>query len=117
MSAPTAAEMLAVRREAIGASTDTTTLPDADISYYWENGGDGSVVLTAALCCEMLAAALSVTTFKWSADGASVDKTMQADALRKRALELRLRAEGGGSGSLTITRSEDEDNDDTEYAE
>jgi hypothetical protein len=89
---PTPDEIVNVRREAIGYSTDTATLPDVDIEYYWTIGG--AVLLTAALCCEMLAArAGGVDVLVTSlGDGVSFDKHVQPDELRARARVLRQRA-------------------------
>jgi len=103
MADPTGAEILRVRRLAIGTSTDTTTLPDADVSDLWNNEGGAGVLLTAAAACELLAARFSVQYFRWTADGQSMDKTMQADHMRQRATELR--RQYYGSGAITTTLS------------
>lgn len=119
---PTATERTNVRREAIGDSSDSATIPDADLDYYWDGDGAGSVLLTAALCCEMLAARYAgAVTF--SSDGQSMHLSdLQAKYLR-RAAELRARYAHGGagalvgaSGSITITRSDDVGKDDGEYS-
>lgn len=116
MADPTAAQILRIRRLAIGASSDITTLPDSDITALWnEDEGAGDVVLTAAACCEMLAGALALKIPQWSADGQSVNRGQQPAFFRARATELR--RSYFGSGTITLTRSEDvDDADDTEYA-
>lgn len=103
----TDAQLAAVRLEAIGNSRDATTLADEDIEWFWSNGGEGDVTLTAACVLDMLANRLAITTFKWTADGQSIDKTMQPAALRERATELRRRYYG--SGTTNLTRAEDVD--------
>lgn len=113
MAAPTATQILNVRREAIGASTDTTTLPDADITYYWENDGSGNVLLTAALCCDMLANA-AAKHFAWSGDGQSFHMNDRQKQYRESAAELRARYYG--SGAITVTRSHDVGKDEGEYS-
>lgn len=114
MGTPSAADILSVRLRAIGDSSDTTTLPDADIADLWQTEGHGVVLLTAAAACEMLAVRIGVTAFRWSADGQSIDKTMQPAQLRERAAELRRQYEG--SGSIALTRTEDMDNTEAEFA-
>lgn len=96
---PTADEILHIRRLAIGQSTDTTTLPDADITALWDDplAGDEEEYLTAAAACDMLAAA-AARNFRWSADGQSIDKTMAVMQYRQTANRLRTRAAGGASG-------------------
>jgi predicted dienelactone hydrolase len=113
---PTAAEILRIRRLAIGASSDTTTLPDADLIALWnEDEGAGDVVLTAAAACDFIAAQLSLKIPQWSADGQSINRSTQPALFRTRAMELRRGY--FGSGTITLTRSEDVDDAlDTEYA-
>jgi hypothetical protein len=90
---PTTTERDSVRREAIGDITAVTVITDADLDYYWDNGGDSAVLLTAALCCEMLAGRMGGTKVLIASlgDGVSVDRHVQPDELRKRAMELRRR--------------------------
>lgn len=114
----TATQAANVRREAIGDSADSTTLPDADVTYYWDGDGAGSVTLTAALCCEMLAAKYaSAVTF--SSDGQSMHLSDLQGKYLRRAADLRERyASGGagGSGTITLTRSYDVGKDAGEYS-
>jgi hypothetical protein len=104
---PTATERLNVRREAIGAATDTETLGDSDIDYYWNGGGAGNVLLTAALCCEMLAAhAGGVEVAELTAGDLTINRTVQPAQLRQRARELRLRwAFGDAVAAIAIGAS------------
>ena len=90
---PTSTERTAVRREAIGSATDTTIILDADIDWYWDNGGSEAVLLTAALVCEMLAARAGGVTIPIVSlpGGLSVNRSVQPAELRTRARELRQR--------------------------
>ena len=119
MAAPTADQILHIRRLAIGNSADTTTLPDADIEALWNDadGGNGDIYLTAAASADMLASA-AASAFVWSADGQSVNQTMRQQQYRNTAIMLRARssASGYGSGTMVMGRHEDLGDDDTEYA-
>jgi hypothetical protein len=89
---PTSTERTAVRREAIGTELDTTIISTADIDYYWDNGGSETILLTAALVCEMLAARAGGVTIPIVAmTGLSINRSVQPAELRKRAMELRRR--------------------------
>jgi hypothetical protein len=126
--APTADQMVAVRREAIGTPYDTTIIADDDITHYWEEGGAESVLLTAALCCEMVAARVGGARVAIaSVSGVSVNRQMQPAELRRRAAELRRRYLNGdgalaGSASTAVravwSDSTDAfDDDDDEFSE
>jgi hypothetical protein len=126
--APTADQMVAVRREAIGTPYDTTIIADDDITHYWEEGGAESVLLTAALCCEMVAARMGGTRVAIaSVSGVSVNRQSQPVELRRRAAELRRRYINGdgalaGSASVAVravwSDSTDAfDDDDDEFSE
>ncbi len=102
---PTPDERLAVRRETFGLPADTDTLPDADIDYYWDAGGRQNVLLTAALCCEMLAARhggneIAITSV---GGGVSIDRTALPRELRTRAAELRRRYIAGDLAGSTVS--------------
>lgn len=116
MANPTVAQLMRIRRLAIGASSDIDTLPDSDLIALWnEDEGAGDVVLTAAAACEMLAGALALKIPQWSADGQSINRSQQPAFFRARATELRRGY--FGSGTITLTRSDDvDDADGTEYA-
>jgi hypothetical protein len=125
---PTADQMTAVRREAIGSPYDTTIIADDDITHYWDEGGAASVLLTAALCCEMVAARVGgVRVAIASVSGVSVNRQMQPAELRRRAAELRRRYINGdgalaGSASTAVRAvwadSDDAfDDDEDEFAE
>lgn len=93
---PTPNEAAAVRREAIGTADDTTLLGLGDIDWYWGHGGNQSVLLTAALLCEMLAARIGGTRIAVATvSGTSVNRSMQPTELRARARELRRRYQQG----------------------
>ena len=93
---PTPNEAMAVRREAIGTATDETQITIGDIDWYWDHGGDQTVLLTAALLCEMLAARVGGTRVAVaSVSGVTVNRSMQPAELRKRAAELRRRHRTG----------------------
>jgi hypothetical protein len=125
---PTALQMTAVRREAIGTATDTTIITDDDITHYWDEGGAQSVLLTAALCCEMVAARVGGARVAIaSVSGVSVNRQTQPAELRRRASELRRRYLNGdgalaGSASTAVRAvwadSDDAfDDDEDEFAE
>jgi len=101
MANPTATEIVAVRREALGTATDDGTLDDEDIAYQWAAAG-GSLLLAAALCCEQLASR-GAAAFRWSADGQSIDMTGMQKQYQERADRLRWRA-SATSGTLTCDR-------------
>lgn len=109
MTAPTAADILNVRLEAIGDSTDTTTLSDPVIVYAWDNGGNETTLLSAAVCCEILANK-DAASFRWSADGESMDLSQRQAQWRRNATALRRRYYGSGSFQtvqrLAVTESE-----------
>lgn len=107
----TAAEILNVRREAIGDSADTATLPDADIAYYWDNGGEGAVLLTAACLCDMLANRNS-KSFRFSAVGQSMNVNDRVKQYQRAAIQLRRRY--FSSGTITVTH-ENSPTDGPEY--
>lgn len=98
---PTPNEALAVRREAIGTAFDETIISAADIDWYWDNGGSESVLLTAALVCEMLAARFGGTRVAVATvSGVSVNRTEQPKWLERRAAVLRRRYRDGDLPSL-----------------
>lgn len=105
---PTADELMAVRREAIGSPLDTTTITDDDITYFWDTGGNESILLTAALICEMVAARVGGARVAIaSVGGLSVNRQAQPAELRRRAAELRRRYLNGdnplvGSASTAV---------------
>lgn len=106
MSTPTAEDMAAVRIEVGAMPDDTAAIPGAIIGHYWDIGG-GRRLLSAALVCEWLAARAGRVAFRWTADGTTIDKTMQPGALRARAAALRDRDNAGrGITSITFTASE-----------
>ena len=118
---PTADDILHIRRLAIGVSTDTTTLSDADVIALWADplAGDESAYLTAAAACDMLAAA-AAGNFRWSADGSSIDKTMLAKQYRTTAARLRMQAVVGASGGRSthvILRAVGDDEPDADDAD
>jgi hypothetical protein len=89
---PTTTERTNVRREAIGQADDTTLIADGDIDWYWDEGGAESVLLTAALVCEMLAARSGGTEIPIaSVGGLSINRSVFPAELRRRAMELRRR--------------------------
>ncbi len=96
MPPPTATQVLNVRLEAIGDSTDTTLLPDANIVYFWDASGAEAILLTAAVCCENLANK-DAASFRWSADGESMDLSQRQKQWRSNAAALRRRYFGSGS--------------------
>lgn len=125
---PSADQMTAVRREAIGSPLDTTTITNDDITHYWDEGGAESVLLTAALCCEMVAARVGGARVAIaSVSGVSVNRQAQPAELRRRAAELRRRYLSGddplvGSASTAVRAvwadsTDAFDGDDDEFAE
>ncbi len=103
MPHPTAIEIEAVRREALGTAEDDGTLTDDDIAYQWAAAG-GSLLLAAALACEQLAAR-AAAHFRWSADGQSIDMTGMQKQYQERADRLRWRA--STSGTLALARADE----------
>lgn len=101
MADPTGADITRVRRLATGDVTSTVLSSD-DITDVWVNEGRASALLTAAECCDLLAVRAGAVNFRWTADGQSMDKTMQPTELRARAIELRRRYHGG-SGHIAVT--------------
>jgi hypothetical protein len=105
---PTPTEAMAVRREAIGTALDETIITNEDIDWYWDHGGAESVLLTAALVCEMVAARVGGARVAIaSVSGVSVNRQMQPAELRRRAAELRRRYINGdgalaGSASTAV---------------
>lgn len=112
MADPTAAEIVRVRRLAIGEALDRDTLSDADISDLFANEGAGSTLLTAAEACDMLANR-AAKSFTFTADGATMRVNERVKQYREAAEHLRRRY--FSSGTIVVTRADDED-DDTEYA-
>lgn len=92
MARPTAQEQEAVRIE-VGALPNDPAIPAVVIDHYWAIT-DGIALLTAARVCDWLAANIGRTATRWSADGASMDRTMQPAELRARAEDLRARYAG-----------------------
>jgi hypothetical protein len=101
---PTPNEAAAVRREAIGTADDSDLIALGDIDWYWTHGGNETVLLTAALVCEMLAARIGGTRVAvLSLPDISVNRTMQPAELRKRAAELRRRYRNGDNPAIGAT--------------
>jgi hypothetical protein len=124
---PTPTEAMAVRREAIGTALDETIITNEDIDWYWDHGGAESVLLTAALVCEMVAARVGGARVAIaSVSGVSVNRQMQPAELRRRAAELRRRYINGdgalaGSSSTAVRavwadRDDAFDDDDDEFS-
>jgi hypothetical protein len=124
---PTPTEAMAVRREAIGTALDETIITNEDIDWYWDHGGAESVLLTAALVCEMVAARVGGARVAIaSVSGVSVNRQMQPAELRRRAAELRRRYINGdgalaGSASTAVRavwadRDDAFDDDDDEFS-
>jgi hypothetical protein len=98
---PTPNEAAAVRREAIGTADDSDLIALGDIDWYWTHGGNETVLLTAALVCEMLAARIGGTRVAIATvSGTSMNRSMQPVELRKRAVELRRRYRDGNNPAV-----------------
>lgn len=113
MSVPTAAQIEAVRIEAINVADDTDTLPDSVIRYHWEADGGEEVLLTAALCCDGLAKQ-AARHFPWTADGQSMQMQVRQAQYRQSALDLRRRYYGTSIQTMTRPAATSEDEFDGE---
>ena len=107
MADPTATQIGNVRLEALGPNGTVADLPDATIVYAWSNGGLGSVLATAARCCEILGSNIAGPV-SWASDGQSFNFGQRSLQYRARATELWSRYYG--SGAIVMTREVDVDN-------